>query len=47
MIAVRGCVCVTNRNIDSKHDERVFFTTRPAPVHQIRSPTICATDGAS
>lgn len=32
MIAVQGHVCVTNRNIDRKHDERVFFTTRPAPV---------------
>lgn len=34
LISVRGFVCVTNRNIDRKHDERVFFTTRPAPVHR-------------
>ncbi|MFO0878144.1 MAG: TIGR03986 family CRISPR-associated RAMP protein [Gemmataceae bacterium] len=36
MRQVRGFVCVTNRNIDRKHDERVFFTTRLAPVfHQL------------
>jgi CRISPR-associated protein (TIGR03986 family) len=34
MISVRGSVCVTNRNIDRKHDERVFFTTRDTPVHR-------------
>jgi hypothetical protein len=27
-----GYVCITNRNIDRKHDERVFFTTRNEPV---------------
>jgi len=27
-----GYVCITNRNIDRKHDERVFFTTRTTPV---------------
>lgn len=30
MISARGYVCITNRNIDRKHDERVFFTTRDA-----------------
>lgn len=33
MISVRGFICVTNRNIDRKHDERVFFTTRDTPVY--------------
>ncbi len=33
MIHIPGHVCVTNRNIDRKHDERVFFTTRPAPMY--------------
>lgn len=32
MISVNGYVCITNRNIDRKHDERVFFTTRNEPV---------------
>jgi CRISPR-associated protein (TIGR03986 family) len=32
MISANGHVCVTNRNIDRKHDERVFFTTRDKPV---------------
>lgn len=27
-IEVDGYVCITNRNIDRKHDERVFFTTQ-------------------
>jgi CRISPR-associated protein (TIGR03986 family) len=36
MRQVRGFVCVTNRNIDRKHDERVFFTIRSAPMqHQL------------
>jgi len=26
---VNGYVCITNQNIDNKHDERVFFSTRP------------------
>lgn len=29
---VVGFVCMTNANIDRKHDERVFFTTRSQPV---------------
>jgi CRISPR-associated protein (TIGR03986 family) len=33
MISVRGFVCVTERNIDRKHDERVFFTTRTGSLH--------------
>ena len=32
MIKVVGVVCITNRNIDRKHDERVFFTTRKEPL---------------
>ncbi|MFF4020646.1 TIGR03986 family CRISPR-associated RAMP protein [Streptomyces sp. NPDC001843] len=28
---IRGWVCVTNQNINNKHDERVFFTDREAP----------------
>ncbi|MBY0523613.1 MAG: TIGR03986 family CRISPR-associated RAMP protein [Gemmataceae bacterium] len=28
MISANGFICITNRNIDRKHDERVFFTTR-------------------
>ncbi|MEZ6141676.1 MAG: TIGR03986 family CRISPR-associated RAMP protein [Zavarzinella sp.] len=32
MIKVFGVVCITNRNIDRKHDERVFFTTRNEPI---------------
>jgi CRISPR-associated protein (TIGR03986 family) len=32
MIRTFGYVCITNRNIDRKHDERVFFTTRNQPV---------------
>ncbi|MFE1412237.1 TIGR03986 family CRISPR-associated RAMP protein [Streptomyces sp. NPDC058746] len=28
---IRGWVCITNRNINNKHDERVFFTDREAP----------------
>lgn len=31
-IEVDGYVCITNRNIDRKHDERVFFTTRNEPL---------------
>jgi len=31
-ISVKGYVCITNRNIDRKHDERVFFTTRDEPI---------------
>ncbi len=30
---VRGYVCITNWNIDRKHDERVFFSTCPANPH--------------
>jgi len=32
MISVDGYVCITNRNIDRKHDERVFFTTQRQPI---------------
>jgi len=32
MISLNGHVCITNRNIDRKHDERVFFTNRNEPV---------------
>lgn len=32
MIQVKGYVCLTNRNIDRKHDERVFFTTQNQPL---------------
>jgi len=28
---VQGRVCITNRNIDRKHDERVFFTLEASP----------------
>lgn len=31
-IEVNGYVCITNRNIDRKHDERVFFSTRNEPI---------------
>ncbi len=34
MIAVEGWVCITNRNIDRKHDERVFF------VHGTAAPRV-------
>jgi CRISPR-associated protein (TIGR03986 family) len=32
MIQVRGYVCVTNKNIDKKHDERLFFCHEQAPI---------------
>lgn len=32
MIKVFGVVCITNRNIERKHDERVFFTTQNEPL---------------
>lgn len=41
MRQVRGFVCVTNRNIDRKHDERVFFTTRSAPVLHHLTDDLC------
>ncbi|WP_406350950.1 TIGR03986 family CRISPR-associated RAMP protein [Streptomyces sp. NBC_01635] len=28
---IRGWVCITNQNINNKHDERVFFADREAP----------------
>ncbi|NCJ08017.1 TIGR03986 family CRISPR-associated RAMP protein [Synechococcales cyanobacterium C] len=31
MRQVDGYVCITNKNIDNKHDERVFFSTAPVP----------------
>lgn len=41
MISVRGFICVTNRNIDQKHDERVFFTTRDRPVYHPLTDGLC------
>jgi len=32
MIKVRGYVCVTNKNIDKKHDERLFFDKASNPI---------------
>ncbi|MGO9110692.1 MAG: TIGR03986 family CRISPR-associated RAMP protein, partial [Thermoguttaceae bacterium] len=40
-IRVSGFVCVTNRNIDRKHDERVFFTTRDTPVYHPLTAELC------
>ncbi|HID20898.1 MAG TPA: TIGR03986 family CRISPR-associated RAMP protein, partial [Planctomycetaceae bacterium] len=31
LMRISGYVCITNANIDRKHDERVFFTTDPSP----------------
>lgn len=31
MQQIKGYTCVTNANIDRKHDERVFFTDKPNP----------------
>jgi CRISPR-associated protein (TIGR03986 family) len=41
MITVHGYVCVTNRNIDRKHDERVFFTNRSGPLYQPLTEVLC------
>jgi CRISPR-associated protein (TIGR03986 family) len=40
-IEVDGYVCITNRNIDRKHDERVFFTTRNEPVLRPLTAELC------
>lgn len=36
---VPGFICHTNRNIQNKHDERVFFTSKPRPVEVSISAT--------
>lgn len=35
---VRGWVCVTNRNINRKHDERLFFASEPPPPRHLTTP---------
>ncbi|MGW2303948.1 TIGR03986 family type III CRISPR-associated RAMP protein [Streptomyces sp. NPDC001809] len=37
---IRGWVCVTNRNINNKHDERVFFTDRVDPHYHPFAPEL-------
>jgi CRISPR-associated protein (TIGR03986 family) len=41
LLRVRGWVCITNRNIKGKHDERLFFVApsgAPAPAHPLTPP---------
>lgn len=37
---VQGWICVTNRNINRKHDERLFFTSNPGPQPDLTEPLI-------
>ncbi|MFG3384009.1 TIGR03986 family CRISPR-associated RAMP protein [Streptomyces sp. NPDC047999] len=37
---VRGWVCVTNRNINRKHDERLFFSCEPGPPDHPLTPAL-------
>ncbi|MUG95758.1 TIGR03986 family CRISPR-associated RAMP protein [Scytonema sp. UIC 10036] len=40
MIQVNGYVCITNKNIDNKHDERLFFCYQQAPVEKELTPDL-------
>lgn len=35
---VNGYLCITNQNIENKHDERLFFTSQPLPPVDLPAP---------